>query len=152
MKNSVVSPTQYVKKSNQYYESSEFLSPKISFFTDASVKKDTHIAGYGISDETMLISFRKKILTKNNNLAEITAISEAISLAKLMNLEYLEIFTDCLPALEQIKRYNIFQKSSEIFLPILKEITQDLVFFKGYKICWIPRHRNSFADKLAESN
>ncbi len=50
-------PTQHVKKTNQFFGSLYFETPMISFFTDASVKRNTIIAGYGISNETILVSF-----------------------------------------------------------------------------------------------
>ncbi len=143
-------PTQHVKKTNQFFGALYFETPTISFFTDASVKNNTIIAGYGISDETMIVSFRKKINTNNNNLAELIAIKEAICIAKLMELKSLEVFTDCLPALEHIKRFHTMQKTSEIFLPTLTQISTELSYFNEYRICWVARHRNIFADQLTQ--
>ncbi len=148
--NQINAPTQHVKKTNQFFGSLNFDTPDISFFSDASVKKNTIIAGYGISENTILVSFKKEILTTNNNLAELLAIQEAIKIAKLMNLNQLEVFTDCLPALEHIKRFSMMQKSSEIFLPTLNQLSEDLTFFSSYRIYWIARHRNVFADQLSQ--
>ncbi len=143
-------PTQHVKKTNQFFGDLYFETPKISFFTDASVKKNTVIAGYGITDNNILVSFKKQIATNNNNLAELIAVKEAIYIAKMMELDSLEIFTDCLPVIEHIKRFYNLQKTSEIFLPTLKEISDELTLFKTKRISWVARHRNVFADQLAQ--
>lgn len=150
LSNTLNTPTQYVKKTNQYFGDMGFEIPEISFFTDASVKKNTVIAGYGISKETILVSFRKEISTNNNNLAELLAVKEVIHLAKMMNVHNLEIFTDCLPVIEHIRRFYLMQKSSEIFSSTLKQVSEELATFKSYRICWVARHRNVFADQLTQ--
>ena len=62
--------TQHVKTNCMAFKTSNFVKPNISFFTDASVMDKTFIAGYGVSDTELVISFRKEEVSQDNNLAE----------------------------------------------------------------------------------
>ncbi len=146
----ITSPTQHIKKSDIYFGSLFCEKPDVSFFVDASVKLKTVIGGYGIQNEEIKISFRREEKTSNNNLAELLAIHEGIKLAKELKQSHLEIFTDSLPAIENIRRYSNKQKISSIFTEVIKEIFESIQSFITYRIYWIPRHRNIFADIIAK--
>lgn len=148
----VFKPTQHTKKGDQHIGTANFNKPAISFFTDASVLHKTIISGYGITDETLIVSFRQEIKTQNNNLAELIAIHQAISIAIMMELKDLEIFTDSLPAIELIRKYFATKKTSDIFSNKLKTVTEDLSKFETFRIHWIPRHRNILADAMSKED
>ncbi len=143
--------TQHMKTNCMAFKTNNFVKPNISFFTDASVMDKTFLAGYGVCDTELVISFRKEEVYQDNNLAELKAIKQAILIAKDMNLSTVEIFTDSAPSIEFIKKYLSYGKVNEYFNDIVKDISNELSFFESYQIAWIPRNKNQFADKMSKA-
>lgn len=142
--------TQNMKTNSFIFKSENFQKPSVSFFTDASVKNKTFLAGVGVSEENVVVSFRKEYKTKNNNLAEIKAIHHAVLIAKEMDLSHLEIFTDSSPAVTLLNAFQSSGKIKENFVPLVKEIINEIKLFESYQIAWIPRNKNKLADKMSK--
>ncbi len=142
--------SQEVKINSFVFKSNDFVKPKVSFFTDASVTKQTFLAGIGVSKEEVVVSFRKEIKSKNNNIAEIEAIYHAIKLGQQMQLAHLEIFTDSLPAINLLHSFSKNGKIKEEFENLIRELQAELNQFETYQIAWIPRNKNKLADKMSK--
>jgi ribonuclease HI len=143
---------QDVKESPFKFKTDNFNKPSVSFFTDASVKDSTFMAGYGVSGKEMVVSFRFNEPTQDNNLAELKAIKHAILIAKEMNLPTLEVFTDSNPSINFLSCFNDKRIVKDEFKKIISEIIESLNNFEAYQIAWIPRNKNKFADKMSKAD
>ncbi len=142
---------QFIKKSNIFFSKNNSIKDNLSinYFSDASVKdKHTFFAGYGVKNQTVIVSYRQKSCQIDNNLAELLAIENMIIVAKQMNQNELELFTDSLLGIEFLKNKksnnNDINKTTYSILNLLNE-------FNDYQIIWIPRHRNTLADLMAKN-
>jgi ribonuclease HI len=143
--------TQHIKVNASTFKSDKFVKPEISFFTDASVSNKTFLAGYGISNRDIKVSFRHEDKTNDNNIAELKAIQNAVIIAKEMNVSSLEIFTDSDPSICFLnKNQKHPQNVKPEFKVILDDIFHHLKSFDGYHIAWIPRNKNKFADCMSK--
>jgi ribonuclease HI len=145
--------TQFVNDNAWSVKTENFNKPSVSFFTDAAVKEDSYMAGYGISDKDIVVSFRFKESCQDNNLAELKAIKQAIIIAKEMNLPSIEVFTDSCTSIDalnafQVSKYTVHNK----FKIIVDEIYEMLQNFESYKIAWISRKENKLADQMSKPN
>ena len=145
--------TQFVNDNAWSVKTDNFNKPSVSFFTDAGVKDDSYMAGYGISNKDIVVSFRFKESCQDNNLAELKAIKQAIMIAKEMNLPSLEVFTDSCTSIDalnafQVSKYTVHNK----FKNIVSEIYEMLQNFDSYKIAWISRKENKLADQMSKPN
>lgn len=143
--------TQYVNDNSAVLKTDNFNKPSVSFFTDAAVKDDSYMAGYGISGENLIVSFRFKESVQDNNLAELKAIKHAILVAKEMNLPCLEVFTDSYISIEALNTFQIGKFAvHNKFKKIVTEIYDMLQNFEAYKIAWISRKDNKLADQMSK--
>ncbi len=143
---------QFIKKSNIFFSKNNLIKNDfdISYFSDASVKeKHTFFGGYGVQNQTLLVSYRKKSFSMDNNLAELLSIENMIILATQMNQKKLELFTDSLPSINFLKLKKSNNKSIQT---VIESILNTLQSFEDYQIIWIPRHRNSLADLMAKED
>jgi ribonuclease HI len=149
----IFNATQHVGSNDSIVQTENFNKPPISFFTDAAVKEDSYMAGYGISDKNIIVSFRFKESNQDNNVAELKAIKQAVLIAKEMNLPSLEVFTDSIASVDalisfQTRKNNINNK----FKKLVDEIYEMLQDFDSYKIAWISRKENKLADQMSKPN
>lgn len=145
--------TQFVKDNACAVKTEKFNKPSVSFFTDAAVKEDSYMAGYGISDKDIVVSFRFKESCQDNNLAELKAIKQAIMIAQEMNLPSLEVFTDSNTSIDALNAFHISKYAvHNKFKNIVSEIYDMLQNFDSYKISWISRKENKLADQMSKPN
>ena len=111
-------------------------------FTDGASRGNPGLAGIGIYSPNK-IKHKKFLGRATNNIAEYTAVLEALKIIKEENLEF---YLDSELAVKQLnKEYKV--KNKEI--KKIYEQIQELV--KGRKVTfeWIPREENKEADALA---
>jgi ribonuclease HI len=127
-----------------------FNKPSVSFFTDAAVKDESYMAGYGISGTDLVVSFRFKESHQDNNLAELKAIKQAVLVAKEMKLPSLEIFTDSFASVIALQSFHDEGFTHNKFKKTVLEIFDTLKDFESYKISWISRKQNKLADQMSK--
>lgn len=84
-----------------------------------------------------------------NNEAELRAIATALQLAQQAGAEHLQLHSDSRFAVDCINGLD----STEVprLAMLLASIADQLACFKSVELRWLPRHRNTQADRLARS-
>jgi len=141
---------QNVIEQDTVLKTKNFNKPSVSFFTDAAVKDESYMAGYGISGTELVVSFRFKESYQDNNLAELKAIKQAVLVAKEMKLPCLEIFTDSFASVVALQSFQEEGFAHNKFKKTVMEIFDTLNNFESYKIAWISRKQNKLADQMSK--
>ena len=84
-----------------------------------------------------------------NNEAELRALALALDLAHHAHADYLRIYSDSrfvVDCVNGLDRTDI-HRFSELF----GQIREQLDSFRQVELCWLPRHRNLAADRLART-
>lgn len=128
---------------------------KLKIFTDGASRGNPGPASYGftIGDETghILIEAGEYIGITTNNVAEYTAVLEALKLIKEKysnrKLTQIELYADSKLVAEQLSgRYKIKAKH---LMPIIVQIQNLTIELGGIVFNHIPRSQNTLADRLA---
>jgi ribonuclease HI len=124
---------------------------KIRLFTDGAARGNPGPSGVGgviYSDQGKeLAAFRKYIGTATNNVAEYEALIFGLDHAKKYKPCMLEIFMDSELVVNQM--IGLFKVKDEKLITLFKTAQSKLSDFDTVNITYIPRIKNTVADKLA---
>ncbi len=122
---------------------------KAKLFVDGASRGNPGPAGYGFVIETEDGSFEGYgyLGKSTNNVAEYTALIEGLKKALDMGVKELEIYSDSLLVVKQIK--GEYRVKKPHLMPLFEEAKKLLQNFEKVSIFHIERNRNRRADTLA---
>lgn len=108
-------------------------------------------AGIVVYDEKGMMMFQENAFLGNmtNNMAEYEALIMGLKKAHSCSIEKLTIYTDSLLVANQIK--GIYKIKNSRLAEYYRDAKKLLSHFESFAIQYIPRERNTLADKLAKS-
>lgn len=97
--------------------------------------------------------FRKSIICRDNNMAELLAIHEGLDIVKSLGIKNLNIYTDSSVSINFIKKHFSSHKEylrKEKFIPFTQNILDSLEHFDNCNFIHVPRKLNKLADKITK--
>jgi len=129
------------------------LKNKLTIYTDGAATGNPGPAGIGViicdSSGNVLKNISEYIGEATNNVAEYTAMINALKQAKDMKAESVHINTDSELLAKQLNRE--YKVKNENLKSLYEEVLQLAKKFEEVRIFHIPREKNKGADKLATS-
>lgn len=125
---------------------------KAIIFSDGGSRGNPGLAAIGytiksqISDEGVIYECGMPIGKTTNNIAEYTAVIEAIRKAKEMGFDDLEVFLDSQLVERQVK--GQYKVKSQDLMPLFENLIELISTLSSFKISHVKRELNKRADKL----
>ncbi len=124
---------------------------RVYIYVDGAARGNPGPAGVGIvikdGEGRLLKKAKKKIGTATNNVAEYTALVEALRLAHAMGKTSVEVFSDSELLVKQIN--GEYAVRSPALKPLYAKVMEYIDGFNSFHITHIGRARNTLADSLA---
>lgn len=111
------------------------------------------IAGIIKHNDTDFFLFKKPIICRDNNLAELNAIYEGLQIAAFLEINQLRIYTDSSVSITFIRKHiekNEKYMKKDQFLPLTQSIISLLPQFESCSFYHVPRKMNRQADKITK--
>lgn len=121
----------------------------LNIYTDGGSRGNPGSAAIGYVfeiDNEAILEFGKPIGIATNNVAEYTAVLEAIKKAKDMGYFEIDLYLDSQLVERQLN--GAYKVNSHDLLPIYKKILEEVKEFKFFRVTHIRREKNKRADKL----
>lgn len=123
----------------------------ITIYCDGAARGNPGPAGAGAvlltEDGSVLSELSKYLGETTNNQAEYQALLMALSEAKKLGAERINIFSDSELMVKQLK--GEYRVKNEGLKPLFKNAVEKLKSFVEHKINYLPREKNAHADSLA---
>lgn len=97
--------------------------------------------------------FKKPIICRDNNMAELYAINEGLQIAASLNITQLNIYTDSSVSITFIRKHveqHAKYMKNEKFIPLTQQIISSLQSFQSCNFYHVPRKMNKQADKITK--
>lgn len=97
--------------------------------------------------------FRKSVICRDNNMAELLAITEGLDIVASLGIKDLNIYTDSSVSINFIKKHfasNPEYLKKDKFLPFTQQIIDSLQDFNTCNFIHVPRKLNKMADKITK--
>ena len=97
--------------------------------------------------------FRKSVICRDNNMAELLAINEGLDIVASLGIKDLNIYTDSSVSINFIKKHFSSHEEylrKEKFLPFTQKILDSLQHFDNCNFIHVPRKLNKLADKITK--